>query len=111
MQGISRRRLLGYGLAAGAAVAIPWAAWPSAGYAWAGGKLAKYVQQVPLIGSGIVVARQSAPNVYSFSRPGSAGSCIPISRRRRSGPMTTAPAWPDRPAPSAWRWSRRPVPR
>jgi hypothetical protein len=59
MQGISRRRLLGYGLAAGAAVAIPWAAWPSAGYASAGGKLAKYVQQVPLVGSGIVVARQT----------------------------------------------------
>ncbi len=68
MRPITRRRLLQYGLGAGAAMAAPWASritWPSAS---AGARLAKYIQPVPLPGSGIVVAEMSGANRYSFTQ-------------------------------------------
>ncbi len=70
MQRISRRRLLGYGLGAGAAMAIPWSVRSQAAYGAMGGKLAKYVQAVPQPGAGIVVAAPSAANHYSFTQTG-----------------------------------------
>jgi len=60
---ITRRRFLQYGLAAGGALALPWSAQGAAG-----GKLAKYVQPLPLPGTGIVVATPSGPNTYSFTQ-------------------------------------------
>jgi spore coat protein A len=66
--GMTRRRFLGYGAAVGAALVLPWtpptlaAAAPSMG-----GKLAKYVQPVPLPGAGIVVASPSGVNEYAFT--------------------------------------------
>jgi spore coat protein A len=61
MRHITRRRFLQYGLGVGAALALPWPA-----RAAQGGKLAKYVQPLPVPGAGIVVATPSAPNTYSF---------------------------------------------
>ena len=59
---MTRRRFLQYGVGAGAALALPWAARiPLASAAAQGGKLTKYVQPVPLPGAGIVVATPSGP--------------------------------------------------
>src|SRR5438034_8641879 len=60
---ITRRRFIQYGLGVGGALALPWPA-----RAAAGGKLAKYVQPLPLPGAGIVVATPSAPDTYSFTQ-------------------------------------------
>ena len=68
MRPITRRRFLQYGVGAGAALAVPWASRIPVARAAPGGKLAKYVQPVPLPGSGIVVAAQSGPNRYSFTQ-------------------------------------------
>jgi spore coat protein A len=68
MSGMSRRQFLGYGLGAGAALALPWAAGTQAVSAATGGKLAKYQQPLPLPGHGIVVAAPTSPNQYSFTQ-------------------------------------------
>ena len=65
---MTRRRFLQYGVGAGAALALPWAARIPLATAAQGGKLAKYVQPVPLPGAGIVVASPSGPNQYSFTQ-------------------------------------------
>ena len=70
METITRRRLLQYGLGAGAALALPWAARP----VWAapGGKLVKYLERLPVPGDGIVVATPSGwgapPAQYAFTQ-------------------------------------------
>ena len=63
MRGITRRRFLQYGLGVGGMLALPWNV-----RAAKGGKLAKYVQPLPLPGAGIVVATPSALNTYSFTQ-------------------------------------------
>jgi hypothetical protein len=63
-----RRRFLGYGLGAGAALTLPWAAGTGAASAAVGGKLAKYQQAVPLPGRGIVVASPVGRNRYAFTQ-------------------------------------------
>jgi hypothetical protein len=68
MKGITRRGLLGHGLSASAALALPWVARNSAANAAMGGKLMKYIEPVPLPGAGIVVATPSGPNQYSFTQ-------------------------------------------
>jgi spore coat protein A len=71
MGGITRRRFIGYGAGVGAALALPWTWGTSTASAAVGGKLAKYVQQLPLPGAGLVVARPSAPtapNTYAFTQ-------------------------------------------
>jgi spore coat protein A len=68
MRPITRRRFLQYGVGAGAALAVPWASRIPVASASPGGKLAKYVQPVPLPGSGIVVASQSGTNRYAFTQ-------------------------------------------
>ena len=66
MEAMTRRRFLRYGAGAGAALALPWAARVPAARAAAGPQLRKYVQPVPLPGSGIVVATPSGANEYGF---------------------------------------------
>ena len=67
MTDVTRRRFLAYGLASGAALAVPWTAKaPTAPSV--GSTLAKFVQPVPLPGQGIVVATPSGPNQYSFTQ-------------------------------------------
>ena len=54
---MKRRTLLKYGAAAGGAAAIaPWVSRSSVAYAATGGTLPKFVQPLPLLGNGIVVA-------------------------------------------------------
>src|SRR6266487_4193997 len=67
MAGITRRRFLQYGAGISAALTMPWAQ-PSAAFAAMGGKLGKYLEQVPLPGHGIVVATPTAPNQYLFTQ-------------------------------------------
>jgi hypothetical protein len=67
MPGFLRRRFLHYGAGAGVALAAPWALTRSAS-ADMGGKLAKYVQPLPLPGAGIVVATPSGTNEYAFTQ-------------------------------------------
>ena len=66
----SRRRFLQYGAAGGALLFVPWAARVSTAGAAMGGKLAKYVQPLPLVGAGIAVAQQTpgGSNHYSFTQ-------------------------------------------
>jgi spore coat protein A len=68
MQRITRRRFLKYGLGVGGALGVPWPMRMPEARAAAGGKLAKYVQPVPLPGAGIVVATPSAPDTFSFTQ-------------------------------------------
>jgi spore coat protein A, manganese oxidase len=68
MQGMTRRRLLKHGIAAGAVLALPQIVQPKAAWAVAGGKLKKYLEPIPLPGAGIVVATPSGPNQYSFTQ-------------------------------------------
>jgi spore coat protein A len=69
MAGMTRKRFLRYGGAGGAALFLPWTLRPPAASAAAtGGKLAKYVQPVPLPGSGIVVATPAGANHYEFTQ-------------------------------------------
>ncbi|HEX5156564.1 MAG TPA: multicopper oxidase domain-containing protein [Ktedonobacterales bacterium] len=65
---ISRRRLLQYGAAASAALSLPWVTQPLVASAAMGGKLAKYVQPLPLPGNGLVVATPSGANQYAFTQ-------------------------------------------
>src|SRR6266511_2843331 len=67
MAGITRRRFLQYGAGISAALTMPWAQ-PSAAFAAMGGKLGKYLEQVPLPGNGIVVATPTGPNQYAFTQ-------------------------------------------
>ena len=66
MAGMTRRRFVQYGVGAGAAFALPWAARVQVAGAAAGGTLTKYLERVPLPGAGIVVATPSGSNQYSF---------------------------------------------
>ena len=66
MRPITRRRVLQYGLGAGAALAAPWALRVPGARAARAGKLRKYIEPLPLPGAGIVVATPSGPNAYSF---------------------------------------------
>jgi spore coat protein A len=68
MMRITRRRFLGYGLGAGAALTVPWAVRPLGAKAAKGGRLTKYIKPVPLPGAGIVVATPNGPNHYSFTQ-------------------------------------------
>ena len=68
MVDMTRRRFLQYGVGAGAALALPWAARIPLATAAKGGKLTKYVQPVPLPGAGIVVATPKTTNHYSFTQ-------------------------------------------
>jgi spore coat protein A, manganese oxidase len=63
---ISRRRLLQYGAAASAALALPWVTQPLVASAAMGGKLTKYVEPLPLPGNGLVMATPSGANQYAF---------------------------------------------
>jgi hypothetical protein len=66
MATITRRRFVQYGIGAGAALALPWAAQPL--FATAGNKLIKFIEPLPLPGAGIVVAKPSGTNQYSFTQ-------------------------------------------
>jgi hypothetical protein len=68
MTRITRRRFLRYGLAAGGALMLPWAMEIPGARATRGGKLAKYVQPLPVPGAGIAVATPSGLNAYSFTQ-------------------------------------------
>jgi spore coat protein A, manganese oxidase len=65
---LTRRRVLQYGLGVSGALAVPWAAPIPTARAAKGGKLAKYVQPLPVPGTGIVVATPRAPSTYSFTQ-------------------------------------------
>jgi spore coat protein A len=67
MTGPTRRRFLQYGAGVGAALAVPWAQ-ASVATAAMGGKLTKYLEQLPLPGKGLVVATPTGPNRYSFTQ-------------------------------------------
>jgi len=62
----TRRRLLQYGAAGGAALFVPWPSRTPGAMAAVGGRLAPYVQPVPLPGKGIVVAAPTGTNRYAF---------------------------------------------
>jgi spore coat protein A len=67
MARMTRRRFLGVGVGAGAALATRWPALDAfAATSSTGAALTKYIQPVPLPGHGIVVATPSGPNAYSF---------------------------------------------
>ncbi len=68
MQRITRRRFLKYGVGVGGALGVPWALRMPEARAALGGKLAKYVEHVPLPGNGIVVATPGGTNTYSFTQ-------------------------------------------
>jgi spore coat protein A len=85
MRHMTRRRFLQYGLGAGTALLVPGVAQMAVARAAKGGKLAKYVQPVPLPGAGIVVATPSGLNRYSFNQ-------IQISRQLHPGLQPT-PLW------------------
>ncbi|WP_436498204.1 multicopper oxidase family protein [Actinokineospora sp. HUAS TT18] len=65
MAEISRRRFIGYGVGVGATLALRRTGSASAKV---GGKLAKFVEPVPLPGAGIVVATQSGADGYTFTQ-------------------------------------------
>jgi spore coat protein A len=65
---LSRRRFLQYGAASGVALALPWSMRAPVARAGVGGKLAKYLEPVPLPGAGIVVAAPSDLNSYEFAQ-------------------------------------------
>jgi spore coat protein A len=68
MTAITRRRFLHYGLGVGSALALPWAVDLPTARAAKRGKLAKYIQPLPLPGAGIVVATPSGTNAYAFAQ-------------------------------------------
>jgi FtsP/CotA-like multicopper oxidase with cupredoxin domain len=68
MTGMTRRRFVQYGVGAGAAFALPWAARTQVASAAVGGKLTKYLERVPLPGAGIVVATPTGSNQYLFTQ-------------------------------------------
>jgi spore coat protein A len=63
---MTRRRFLQQGVAAGTALALPWSARAAAAGGAIAGKLRRYLEPLPVPGSGIVVATPSAANRYSF---------------------------------------------
>ena len=65
---LTRRRFLLYGAGAGVALALPRATRGSPARAAAGGKLAKYVEGLPVPGAGIVVATPSGKDEYAFTQ-------------------------------------------
>jgi spore coat protein A, manganese oxidase len=67
MTEFTRKRFLQYGIGAGVAFAMPWTM-PRRASAAMGGKLTKYVTQLPVPGNGIVVASPSGPNAYAFTQ-------------------------------------------
>ena len=91
---MTRRRFLQYGVGAGAALALPWGARIPLATAAKGGKLAKYVQPVPLPGDGIVVATPKthqplflhADGDRTAAAPGPApNAALGLRRRLRTG--------------------------
>jgi spore coat protein A, manganese oxidase len=68
VEGMTRRRFLQYGAAAGAALALPWPLRTSSARAASGPQLRKYLEPLPLPGSGMVVATPSGANSYSFAQ-------------------------------------------
>src|SRR5512132_3858928 len=68
MQPITRRRFLQYGIGVGGALGVPWGMRIPDAYAAPAGKLAKYLEAVPLPGAGIVVATRSGVDRYSFTQ-------------------------------------------
>jgi spore coat protein A len=85
MTRMTRKRLLQYGAAGGATLFLPWPARVSTASAAVGGKLTKYVERVPLLGDGIVVATASGTNKYSFTQ-------TPISRQLHPA-LPPTPLW------------------
>jgi spore coat protein A, manganese oxidase len=67
MADITRRRFIEAGLAAAGTLSIPWLGGITQAYASPGGKLTKYLEPVPRPGAGIVVARPSQANTYTFT--------------------------------------------
>ena len=63
MRHITRRRFIQRGLGVGGTLLLPWPV-----RAASGGKLAKYVEPLPVPGAGIVVAAPSGPNAYAFTQ-------------------------------------------
>lgn len=67
MAGITRRRFIQAGLAAGSALGFPWLGGIPQTHAAPGGKLRKFLEPVPRPGDGIVVASPTSANSYSFT--------------------------------------------
>jgi spore coat protein A, manganese oxidase len=80
---ITRRRFLQYGVGAGAALTLPWAIPPGAAFAAASPQLEKFVQPLPVLGNGLVVA--SGRSQYSFTQ-------VPISRKLHPQ-LPATPLW------------------
>jgi hypothetical protein len=85
MQRMTRRRFLRYGTGAGLALVLPWSVRVPTATAVAGGMLTTYQEPVPLPGRGMVVARPSGVNAYSFVQRG-------ISRQLRPD-LPPTPLW------------------
>jgi len=68
MRRITRRLFLRYTAGLGGALALPWTAHIPMAHAATGGKLTKYIQPLPVPGTGIVVATPSGHNKYSFTQ-------------------------------------------
>jgi spore coat protein A len=85
MAGLTRRQFLYYSAGIGAALAVPWTRIPMA-YAGVGPTLEKYIQPVPLPGNGIVVAKASGLNQYSFTQ-------VQIARQLHPGLKNPTPLW------------------
>ena len=65
---MTRRRILQFGVGAGAALALPWAVRLGRAAPAKGPKLTKYLEPVPLPGAGIVVASPAGMNQYAFTQ-------------------------------------------
>ena len=65
---MSRRRFLQYSVATGAALSLPWVTQVQVASAAVGPALPKFVQPLPMPGSGLVVATPSGANAYSFTQ-------------------------------------------
>ncbi len=70
MSGMTRRRFVQYGVGAGVALAVPWAARTRVASGASGGTLTKYLERVPVPGAGIVVATPTpgGSNRYLFTQ-------------------------------------------
>ncbi len=68
MRPMTRRRFLQYGLGTGAAVLLPTTILSPHVRAAPRGRLAKYLEPLPLPGAGLVVATPAAPNSYAFTQ-------------------------------------------
>jgi spore coat protein A, manganese oxidase len=68
MAQFTRRQFIQSGVAAGGTLGLQWATGIPLARAVAGGQLAKYVEPLPVPGKGIVVAKASALNAYSFTQ-------------------------------------------